>query len=64
MMLILDSNLSLLALHLLQGDLAEAQRAYRAGHHDAIRAKNEYGETCMHLACQGGSIQVSLRSGV
>lgn len=42
------------------GDLAEAQRAYRAGHHDAIRAKNEYGETCMHLACQGGSIQVSL----
>jgi hypothetical protein len=41
------------------GDLAGAQRAYRAGATDAIRAKNEYGETCMHLACQvvsGGEI--------
>jgi hypothetical protein len=42
-----------------KGDLQGAQRAFRAGDHDAIRAKNEYGETCMHLACQGGNLQVA-----
>ena len=40
------------------GNLPKAQQLYRAGAHDAIRSKIEYGETCMHLACQGGSVQV------
>ena len=44
------------------GDLPKAQRLYRAGAHDAIRSKNEYGETCMHLACQGGSVVVSTKN--
>ena len=43
---------------MLSGDLQKAQQLYRAGNHEAIRSKNEYGETCMHLACQGGSVQV------